>query len=193
MENHGADIQHQLERLYREIETNMDGVPILNSALSVSAFGFEPFQSYYLGVLLTPWFMNLMLVPQDMSLYAESAPRVGEKVDVALPAGRVEFIVSHEERFGHSLSCSLFSPVFEFKDQETATETAKAVLAEVLQSCGSVEEDEDSDMREIWQGRLPTQKPDHEAEAQTTPRSTAVSRREFLRGGTPLATAEQLP
>ena len=182
-------ICQRLEALFKEIEaTRMDGVPILNKALSVAAFGFAPWQDYHLGVLLTPWFMNLMLLPLDGEKYAENPPQVGDKQMINLPAGRVEFIVGHEESLGYSLSCSLFSPMFEFQDQQAAIDTAVAALAEILNADCETEEDE-AEMRDIWAGRLPEPEagPESEAgdaqaseDAPSIPRE--VSRRDFLRG-----------
>lgn len=182
MQDSGAYIRDRLQDLYIEIEeTRMEGVPILNAALSVAAFGFETWQDYHLGVLLTPWFMNLILVPQDQDAFLPTAPSVGEKIQIALPAGHVEFIVGYEEGFGHSLSCSLFSPVFEFEDQAAAVETAEAALAEVLKPAND-DEAEDADMRGIWAGRLPKPDPvEPDAPALNVPKE--VNRRDFLRGG----------
>lgn len=182
MQDSGAYIRDRLQDLYIEIEeTRMEGVPILNAALSVAAFGFEPWQDYHLGVLLTPWFMNLILVPQEQDAFLPTAPSVGEKIQIALPAGHVEFIVGYEEGFGHSLSCSLFSPVFEFEDQAAAVETAEAALAEVLKPAND-DEAEDADMRGIWAGRLPEPDPvEPDAPALNVPKE--VNRRDFLRGG----------
>lgn len=184
-------MREKIEILFREIETTrMEGVPILNKALSVAAFGFEPWLDYQLGVLLTPWFMNLMLVPLEPEKYAENPPQVGDKQMINVPAGQVEFIVGYEESLGYSLSCSLFSPVFEFENQQAAVETATAALKEILNDECETEEDE-ADMRDIWAGRLP--EPDNGAGSDTAdaeapegqsslPRD--VSRRDFLRGGT---------
>ena len=137
-------------------------------------------QDHALGVLLTPWFMNLVLVPLDQERFATSAPGVGEKVQIALPAGQVEFIVGHEPGFGHSLSCSLFSPVFEFADQDAAEECAKAALVEVLTDPrDETAQDADADFRAVREARLP------EPEVEQTKRTPSdVSRRDFLRGGT---------
>ncbi len=177
-----ADICARLEGLYREIQiTRMADVPILNDALQVAAVGFDPYGDYYLGVLLTPWFMNLMLLPQDAADYAETAPDVGEKVQITLPAGKVEFIAGFEDGLGHWLSCSLFSPVFEFADQAAALETAGAVLEEVLND-GAQTGDEDPQMTDVWEGRLPEPEPAETGE-ETPPPPGDVSRRDFLRGG----------
>ncbi len=189
MQEHAAQIRDRLGSLFREIETTrMDGVPILNPALEVAAFGFEPWQDYYLGVLLTPWFMNLVLLPRDPDAFALTKPKFGDKQQVRLPAGQVEFIVGHEEDTGFMLSCSLFSPVFEFDDQAAAEETALAALEQVLAEADADEPDEDADMRAIWAGELPDPEPtaDPEADSQDpvdpAPVVSDMSRRDLLRG-----------
>ena len=54
----------------------MAGVPMLNPALRVQAVGFRHWQSHWLGVLVTPWFMNLMLLPRiDCGLVAAGRTR----------------------------------------------------------------------------------------------------------------------
>lgn len=184
-----ANAQHTCETLislYREVgETRMEGVPILNTALDVAAFGFDEFQEYRLGVLLTPWFMNLVLLPLEAEKYSENAPQVGEKLMVNLPAGKVEFIVGFEDLIGHSLSCSLFSPMFEFHDQEAAEQTAKAALDEVLNADAETHEEE-PDMVDVWEGRLPEPETVDPPEAEEVPSESPpkpVNRRDFLRGG----------
>ncbi len=187
----GLHIRTQLEALYREIEqTRMEGVPILNPDLSVAAIGFEEYGTSYLGVLLTPWFMNLILVPVDQDEFAQGGLKVGDKTTVALPAGQVEFIVGHEDSLGFSMACSLFSPVFEFEDQDAMLETAKAVLAEVLDGSGEAEDD-DADMHALWAGKLP--EPEVEEEQISGTLSGDIDRRAFLRGGAPEQVAEEQP
>ena len=194
MQEQDVDIQGPLETLYREIEvTRMDGVPILNTELSVAAIGFDRWQEYYLGVLVTPWFMNLMLLPQIADVFSEENPRVGDKRKIQLPAGQVEFIVGHEDGLGFSLSCSLFSPMFEFADQAAAEETAQVALEQVLTSPDADEPDEDADMRDIWAGKLPEPEPQEEVEADEpqTAAPSEPSRRDLLRGSVSGAVAEE--
>ncbi len=179
------NIRDELETLYRHIlQTRMDGLPVLNKALSVTAIGFEPFLDYHLGVLSTPWFMNLMLVPQEARSFTDTKPVVGETQPIALPAGNVDFIVGYEEVFGYSLSCSLFSPVFEFSDQEAALQTADAALQEVLSPPNNSSEvtDEDADMRDIWAGRLPEPETAGETTKPESKRAKSVSRRQLFFG-----------
>jgi len=174
-------LRNTLEALYREIEeTRMEGVPILNKKLGVAALGFEPWQDNALGVLLTPWFMNLVLVPLDQEKFIETAPEIGAKRLLNVPAGQVEFILFFEEGFGWSLSCSLFSPMFEFEDHAAALETAQAALDEILNEGAELEPPE-QDMQDIWEGKLPEPAPVEEAEAPPEPPKD-MDRRTFLRG-----------
>ena len=56
----------RLEAVFRDIAaTRMEGVPLLHASLQVQAVDFapEPEGDFALGVLVTPWFMNLMRLP----------------------------------------------------------------------------------------------------------------------------------
>lgn len=80
------------------------------------------------GILITPWFMNLVC----FSLARQDQPAlVGSSRAHVVGTQGFDFIAAHEERFGSYAACSLFSPMFEFKDQATAVATAEAVLAEL--------------------------------------------------------------
>ncbi|MDU8929651.1 [NiFe]-hydrogenase assembly chaperone HybE [Alisedimentitalea sp. MJ-SS2] len=199
MKDRGAILRDRLETLYGEIEvTRMKGVPILNPALSVAAIGFEPWQDYHFGVLLTPWFMNFVLLPKDAETFAQSQPSVGDKRRIQFPAGQVEFIVGHEDVLGYSLSCSLFSPVFEFSDQEAAVETAQAALTQVLAASDEDEDgDNDAEMRNLWAGKLPVPEdirtPDAETEPPRHVTPSEISRRDLFRGASSRRVAEGQP
>ena len=180
-----------LESRFREIEeTRMDGVPILNKNLSVAALGFEVWQDYALGVLSTPWFMNLMMIPIDQEKFSAGAPQVGDKRLLNIPAGQVEFILGFEEGHGWSLACSLFSPMFEFADQEAALETAGAALAEALNDAAELDAPE-QDMQDIWEGNLP--EPELVEDLPEAPPARPpqdMDRRTFLRGTVPAEPTE---
>ncbi|MBY4677394.1 [NiFe]-hydrogenase assembly chaperone HybE [Marinobacterium arenosum] len=123
----------QLEQRYRQIEREqMAGLPMLNPALSVRALGFREFEGRRLGALLTPWFMNLMLLPGEDDRWCEGDS--GEKRRLLLPSGSYEFIHGWDAHFGGYCACSLFSPVFEFADQAAAEATAGAALAALFQA-----------------------------------------------------------
>lgn len=116
-----------LEDAFREIaRTRMRGLPLLNPRLSVQALGFaaEP-GGGATGVLLTPWFMNLVRLPAaDAAVLG-----VGETTVRELGPRRFDFVGAFEPGVGAYEASSLFSPMFEFADQAAAVATAHEVLA----------------------------------------------------------------
>ena len=122
-----------LEHAFRAVlDERMRGLPLVNDALRVEAVGFRPWGGHWLGVLVTPWFMNLVLLPLDGE--AGDCPRIGESASHAFPAGVFDFIGAHDARAGAFQSCSLFSPMFEFADQDVARGTALAALDALFDS-----------------------------------------------------------
>ena len=115
------DLVRHFDAIYRE---RMQGLPIVNPGLSVEAVGFEAFDAHQLGVLISPWFMNLVLLPGDdgMRVFKQ-----GASVKIELPAGPYEFTVSHDEEFGTFLSAILFRTVSDFPDQQTARDVADEI------------------------------------------------------------------
>jgi [NiFe] hydrogenase assembly HybE family chaperone len=131
-----------LQAVFQHIAvTRMAGLALCHPALRVEAVGFRRDEASggAVGVLVTPWFMNLVWLPP-------AAPAPGAVADApcpqpppgllpgALRARRIgaqafDFIGAHEDGIGPYESCSLFSPMFEFADQTAARATAEAVLA----------------------------------------------------------------
>lgn len=99
---------------------------MLNPALSVEAVGFRPWSEHWLGILITPWFMNLWLMPRVASRWQPTAER--QTRHYVFPAGVFEFIGGADPALGDYQACSLFSPMFEFEAQAAARETALAAL-----------------------------------------------------------------
>jgi [NiFe] hydrogenase assembly HybE family chaperone len=124
---HATNPGPQVAAAFRVVhETRMHDVPILNAAIAVEAVGFAPWEAHWLGCLVTPWFINLMLLPREAERWVRLRP--GEKHIYVFPAGAFEFIGGREEAIGEYQACSLFSPMFEFADHETARLTAEACL-----------------------------------------------------------------
>lgn len=120
----------RLAAAFRAIHaTRMRGLPFVNERLAVEAVGFRPWNERWLGVLVTPWFMSLVLLPADAPGARWQALKTGASAAYAFPAGVFEFIGGHEDAIGEFQSCSLFSPMFEFADQATARLAAEAALA----------------------------------------------------------------
>jgi [NiFe] hydrogenase assembly HybE family chaperone len=117
----------RVEHAFAQVQaTRMQDLPFLNPALRVEAVGFRVWDGRYLGILITPWFMNLVLLPQDPAQWRHV--RYGDSVAYQLPAGVFEFISAREAQIPDYQSCSLFSPMFEFGDQDGARATAVAAL-----------------------------------------------------------------
>lgn len=126
-----ADPAPRLEAIFRAIASSrMAGVAILNPALEVEAVGFRRWGDDWVGVLVTPWFMSLICLPDAASAWPIQAS--GTKREVALPSGNYEFLSAHEDTLGPYLTSSLFSPMFAFPDMARAREVAAAALAEVF-------------------------------------------------------------
>jgi len=117
----------RLEAAFRAIAAGrMRGLPFVNEALEVEAVGFAHWDGHWLGCLVTPWFMNLVLLPRDAAAW-QSVP-AGDKVAYRFPAGVYDFVAGREAAIGEYQACSLFSPMFEFADHDAARLTAQAAL-----------------------------------------------------------------
>ena len=152
----------------------MQGVPILNPALSVEAVGFRHWNEHWLGVLITPWFMNLWLMPRVSAKWPTIT--AGASRHHVFPAGVFEFLGGHETTLGDYQACSLFSPMFDFADHTAAHATAVAALDALF----------DVANRELGEVHAPPQSaaaaPEH-----ALPAARAVSKRDFLFGLPPRA------
>ena len=118
MEDALPDPSARLTAAFRAAAARMQGLDVVNPALAVEAVGFAPWNEHWLGVMLTPWFMNLTLLPRNPGGWRPLA--TGAKRRYAFPAGEYEFVGANDAMLGAYQVCSLFSPVHEFADQETA-------------------------------------------------------------------------
>ena len=113
------DPSDALVTLYAGVHrSRMQGLPIVNPALAVEAVAFAPWEGRWLGVMVTPWFINVVLAPHATHAWTPLA--IGEKRVETLPAGAFEFIGAFDADVGEFAISSLFSPVLEFEDQATA-------------------------------------------------------------------------
>ena len=120
-------VEETFERIRRD---RMEGLPILNPALAVEAFGLQRWNGHWLGMLVTPWAMSVLLLPADPAAWLSMPPQ--QRRFVKFPFGDLAFLGGDEPGLGEYQTCSLFSPMDAFATQEEARETAQASLAALL-------------------------------------------------------------
>jgi [NiFe] hydrogenase assembly HybE family chaperone len=116
-----------LERGFERVRAErMAGLPLLNERLRVEALGFRDWQGLRVGALVTPWSINLIILPAAGS----TLPAVpsGESRTWAFPSGEYAFLVTEDPALGRYAQCSLFSPAFEFDSHDDAVTAARAAL-----------------------------------------------------------------
>lgn len=146
----------------------MRDVPVVNAALHVQAVDFQPCEGGFLGVLIAPWFMNLVLLPPE-GQPATHAPGVREVIE--FPSGAYEFLHNARDQVGPYLACSLFSPMGDFTSQLQAVEVARAAMAELFKPENRAETDRAGEIRARREAEL------------APPADPAPSRRRIISGG----------
>jgi [NiFe] hydrogenase assembly HybE family chaperone len=141
--------EQQLLDAYRAVAERMRTLPVYNPKLDVRVVGLHRAQEGLLGVVTTPWCMNITLLP----LAGGAARMEGTKRELAFPSGSYTFIAGQLAGVGPLETCSLFSPMDEFDDPAVAEQVARHALEELLKAPAASNQ------------------------------ATAMSRRNFLRGG----------
>jgi len=129
MDCHGISVENLVYRFECILDERMRDLPFVNPNMQVEAVGFREYDNRPLGVLITPWFMNLVMLPADDD-WNESAQ--GSVVAFDFPSGSVEFTVCADEVMGTYLSAILFRSVTDIPDQQTARELAVEVMKELF-------------------------------------------------------------
>jgi [NiFe] hydrogenase assembly HybE family chaperone len=131
MTNKTVVIAALLEHFERIHNTHMRGLPILNPRMAVEVVATRSFGEHRICVLVTPWFMNLVLLPGT-----EEWANVdqGESFRIEFPREALDFNVSRDDTIGTFLSAVLFRTVIDFPDQETAREVALEVMENLFVS-----------------------------------------------------------
>lgn len=133
MNEHEANLRVSgLAVRFRQIgDERMRDLPFYNPALVVEAWDFSGFDDDSLiGVLITPWFMNLIVLP----LVPEPivANRYGESRMIALPSGEKQFLYGGDPEVGAFWAHSLHSPMHKFSSQMQARAEARLRLVQAL-------------------------------------------------------------
>lgn len=139
----GAEAQSMQARLdglitaYRDADLAMAALPIYNPRLRIAAYGFRPYADGYVGALVTPWFLNLVVLPAQKQ---KTGRESGSDRAVVFPAGAFNFAAVKLDGVGAFEYCSLFSPVQQFEDQAAARIAAEAALQELFTAPPPAEE-----------------------------------------------------
>ena len=162
-----------LERVFGDIYLRrMQDVPLCNHALRVEAVGFCRTDDGWLGVLVTPWSMNLMLLPARGAYWTRML--LGAKRWQRFASGDYELFGSMEEGVGEYHYVSFFSPMAGFSSQDEARSVAEAALTLLI----------DADTPRKIQALAA--KETRDAEPEPAPRTNAepvdLAKRNFLRG-----------
>ena len=117
------DAVQTLANAYRRAALNVKGMPIYNPTLAVEAVGFRVHDGRHAGVIVTPWFMNLVVLPkaEDLATWVN-----GGSVRLAFPSGAYDFTVTELADVGLVGACSLFSTMTDFTDHEAAQLAAQS-------------------------------------------------------------------
>ena len=167
--NHFLTLEERLGRLkaaYEKAEDAVVSLPVHNAKLRVELTPFETHHEGYVGVVITPWCMNITLLHPEED--ARPIGAIGSKREIAFPSGTYEFMSAHLEGFGALETCSLISPMDDFDDPEVARITADAALKGLMQF---------PDQAEVQNLETPKKEPEQ------------LDRRAFLRGGRRTAVA----
>lgn len=121
-----AELVRHFEHIYVE---HMQDLPIVNKSIQVEAVGFEGYEGHELGVLITPWFMNLVLLPAE-DAWSDSAQ--GDASTIEFPSGPIEFTTSRDDVLGTYLTAVLFRSVSDLPDQAVARKVALEVMKELF-------------------------------------------------------------
>ena len=120
-----------LEAHYRHLwMTHMHDMPFVNPALGVEAVGFRRHEGDWLGVMVTPWFLNLFLIYGGGALWGDIP--AGERRYLNLPCGTLQFLADDDPDLGPYQYCPLIAPVSVLPDMATARQAALEALATVL-------------------------------------------------------------
>lgn len=117
--------------VYRAADVHMRDLPIYNASLGTEAWGFRQLDDATLaGIVITPWFMNLVVlpvVPEPLD-----AARYGERRKVDFPAGALRFRYAGDPAVGAVWTSALHSPMDVFTSAAQARAEARLRMTEAM-------------------------------------------------------------
>ncbi len=186
-------IEQSFQRIHLE---NMRGIPILNPQIGVQALGFQYWQDRALGVIITPWMMNLVMLPAQGEDWSQM--ELGHKQQHDFPSRSYQFMVNDIEGIGPCQTYSMCSPMRDFSSHQQALQVAQDFLDALMEEGTPTEEDlvdadllgrvmRGEDTSDIDLSQFDTTDPiaSTRVEAEEEPHSAVdkvISRRNLLRG-----------
>jgi [NiFe] hydrogenase assembly HybE family chaperone len=121
-----AALVAHFDKVWRD---SMQDMSFVNPALQVEAVGFRRHDGDWVGALITPWFLNLFVLPGGGALWQDLP--TGEQRSVDFPVGKLDFIADNNPGapIGAYQYCPLLHPVQQVPDQAAARDAALAALA----------------------------------------------------------------
>ena len=126
-DNPAQRVRQVFERIGAE---RMAGLPLLNEALSVEVVGFLEWRGMHLGVLVTPWCVNLMALPHRDGTW--QPPDEGVWRTERFPGMELQLLGGEEPELGRYAFRSLLSPVTGYDDPREVRAVAREVLKQLL-------------------------------------------------------------
>ncbi len=118
----------KLKQYYQGVyDSTMKDIPICNHHLSIDVLHWQTYgESGQLGVLITPWFISLVMQPAENVLTDDL--KIGHVVEQSFPSGKYEFLVNYQEALGFYLTCALISETKLIVSHEVACALAQEML-----------------------------------------------------------------
>lgn len=136
----------RLLTVYRRIyEERMKDLPFVNKALEVDVVGFRPRGGRWSGALITPWFINFVILPKDLEEWSELEE--GSRRRWRLGGSEYEFFINVDDELGHYQTLAVMAPVTQLADQEAARAAAMAAIDRLLNESGTQPPEADSDAK----------------------------------------------
>lgn len=127
-----------VEAYGRVAARDMSSLPGYNPRLRLEAVGFREWEGHLLGVLIAPWFLNLVLLPGAQDDWSDLAREEG--TEWKFPADKIVFNPCMLEGPGLHLTAPLFTDLTAFPDQATARAVGLEVMRRLFEADEGPEE-----------------------------------------------------
>jgi [NiFe] hydrogenase assembly HybE family chaperone len=182
-------VSSRLESCFRKIEQEqMQGMPVLNPAMQVQAVGFVEWQGRQMGIMITPWFMSLIMLSCTDDDW--DALPIGQAHEHEFPEKKFKFVLNEFEGIGRCQIHALHSPMSKFESHQAALDEASRILASMMVEVEPGEAEFEAErLRRFLDGdESALLKNDDETELDDSApipvkKAKTVSRRDLLRGG----------